>query len=72
MAVDNIGADETKKTTGSEMKVSRIIKAMRLYIEKLVTENFTGVVVFRMIFNQGGVRETKITIEKNLEQPPGV
>lgn len=48
------------------MKVAAIIKAIGEHIKKYVDEKFTGTVVFRLRFIQGGVREAKLTIEKNL------
>ena len=44
----------------------KILKKIRLSIESLIKEKFTGEVVFRLKFNQGGIRDSKITLDKSL------
>jgi hypothetical protein len=48
------------------MSVTDILKQIKDYIEQLVKEKFTGEVVFTLRFNQGGIRDSKVTVEKPL------
>jgi len=48
------------------MSIPHILKNIRNYIEQLAKEKFTGEVVFRLRFNQGGIRDSKVTLEKPL------
>jgi len=48
------------------MSVVDILKNIKKYLDQLVREKFTGEVVFKLRFNQGGVRDSKITLEKSL------
>ena len=44
----------------------RVLKEIETTISSLSSEKFTGEVVFRIHFNQGGIRNSKVTIEKPL------
>jgi len=48
------------------MTITNILKTIKDYIEQLAKEEFTGEVVFSLRFNQGGIRDSKVTLEKSL------
>jgi hypothetical protein len=47
-------------------KLIEKIEKIKVELEKLSLEKFTGEVVWRLSFNQGGVRDTKVSVEKNI------
>ncbi len=48
------------------MTITNILKTIKDYIEQLAKKKFTGEVVFSLRFNQGGIRDSKVTLEKSL------
>ena len=47
-------------------RVTTITTYIADYIEKLSKQRFTGEVTFTLLFNQGGIRDSRVTVDKSL------
>ncbi|MBC8434016.1 MAG: hypothetical protein H8D96_19065 [Desulfobacterales bacterium] len=57
--VKNISADSNKNIHQAQKKIARDLK-------QLAKESFTGQVTIKLVLNQGGIRDSRITLEKKL------
>ena len=46
--------------------IAKTAAEIKTYIESLVSEKFTGEVRFKLRFNQGGIRDSRVTLDKSL------
>lgn len=47
-------------------RVSRVTTEITNYIDKLAKQGFTGEVTFKLRYNQGGIRESRVALDKSL------
>jgi len=57
--VKNISANSKKNIHQAQEKIARDLK-------QLAKESFTGQVTIKLVLNQGGIRDSRITLEKIL------
>jgi len=57
--VKNISADSKKNIHQAQEKIAQ-------GLQKLAKEKFTGQVTIKLVMNQGGIRDSRITLEKIL------
>ena len=48
------------------MGIKKIIEKILTELDKLSREKFTGEFILRLYFNQGGVRDSKVSVERKL------
>jgi hypothetical protein len=47
-------------------RVSRVTTEITNYIDKLAKQGFTGEVTFKLRYNQGGIRESRVALDRSL------
>jgi hypothetical protein len=48
------------------MKMNKILEKIKFELERIAREKFTGPIVVRLFFNQGGIRDCKLIREEDL------
>ena len=66
---DKGSGHQNKTKSNSSAGVSKVEKEIGEYLSGLANEKFTGEVLFRFRFNQGGIRDSRVVLEKSLQKP---